>query len=131
MSDRLPMSGNMPADVAERLSDAHDDLPTEQYMAQAREDLIDRLVEGKTVHRHTARDVFDTLLAGDTSEYHELLEILESLLALNCKHGDDLKLATYALADKTQAVICRFVDAHPDWIETRAEEIALDAEEDQ
>lgn len=84
------------------------------HLESAREDLIERLVDGKNVHRENARTIFAAALEDDI-ERERLLDLLDGLPRAN---------------ETARGFVARFVDAHPDWIEWRATEIAYEREDD-
>jgi hypothetical protein len=119
-----------PIEIAHRLyQQAEDSLPDPvPFLDDARTDLIERLISGKSVNRVTSRDIFDTAVDGS---YHQVLDILEAVLALNDKCGDDFFLDANECARNAEKVIEAYVDSKEDWIWERACEIACDEENDR
>lgn len=122
------MSSIHPIDTARRLYQAADDAIADPapYIDQAREELIERLIDGKTVNRVTSRDIFDS--AHDDSSV-ALFDLLENVLRMNREHGDGFRLAAWDCANSAKKMIEAFVDAKPEWIWERACEIANDQDD--
>lgn len=123
------MSAIHPIDQARRLYQAAEDSIADPapYYDQAREELIEKLIEGKTVNRMTSRDIFDC--AADNSSV-PLFDLLENVLGMNREHGDGFRLAGWDCANAAKKIIEDFVDSKPEWIWERACEIAnYDSEE--
>jgi hypothetical protein len=102
------------------------------FMVQAQEEIVEKLVEGKNVHRVNSRDIFDAAVGsiGNDVDYHRALDLLEDVLALNRKTGDDFRLAAHDVARKAKEFVERFVEGKDDWVEERAAELRRDARED-
>jgi hypothetical protein len=124
------MPGAMPAEIAERLSDVPAPVITPAIMDQAREDLIERLIEGKNVNRTNARDIFAGAIEEGEVDYRTCLDLLEGLLSLDTKCGDSRSLAVYELVKKARGMVEAYVDGKEDWIRERAAEIAADEADD-
>lgn len=118
--DRLPISANVPADLAEVMSDRADLMPIAKFREQAREELIDKLLAGKVVRTITSRDVFDLALQGP--DYTNVLDLLEAALALNTEHGDRLTVAA-----KAKSFMESFIESKDEWVQDLAEELAIEA----
>lgn len=122
---RLPMPGSMPAELAERLSDRHDDLPVDDYKSQAREELIERLLfEGQTVGRFHFTDILDAEL---DSSWHSTLDDLQAQLLSIIAYARDEHChceRRSALEKWMHGMVERFIDSRPDLIEDRAAELA-------
>lgn len=124
------MSATTPAELAQRLyqqaeATRPDPIP---YLDQAREEIIDKLISGKTVNKMTSRDIFDSAMDGS---YHNVLDLLDSILSMNDKTGYEYRLCADECADKAKRVIESFVDSKQDWILERASEIAHDEEDNR
>lgn len=89
---------------------------------QAVEALVDKLVDGKTIHRTNAQDIFECAV-NDELRYLDVLALLEGLLALNCKAGDHFLLDAAALAERAKEIVQGYVLGKQDWIEEEAAEI--------
>lgn len=126
------MSSILPAETALRLhQQAEDSLPSPTpFLDQAREELIDKLIAGKSVNRTTSRDIFACAVNHDV-DYHNVLDLLDSLLSMNDKTGYEYRLCADECASKAKRVIEAFVDSKEDWILERACEIAHDEENDR
>lgn len=98
------------------------------YREQALDNLVSRLVNGKTIERASSRDIFHDL-ADDISsaEYQTLLDIIDGVLALNHKFGDAHTLACRALEEKANGLIQSYIASREDWLQE--EEARLRAEE--
>src|SRR5688572_31741959 len=112
---------NAPLRVVERdLHDAADGAIKEDAL----QNLLDRLVTGKTVHTLTSRDIFDCLMDDvNKPTYSHVLDLLDGILNLNNKFGDDHKIASYELQLKASELMKGFLLGKPEWIEEEAEEI--------
>lgn len=119
------MPGTMPADLAERLSDRRDDSLIDDYMDEARENIIERLVQGKSVHQINAADIFECAL-NDERQYGDVIFLLAGILGLSGKSGDDLLLDAHDLTERAREIIECYVDSKPEWIEERAAELAAE-----
>lgn len=126
MGGRLPISGSVPADIAEVISDLNRPGPTEADRVQAREEIRDEIIAGKT------RGGFDFAACMDcelnTDGYmgivHDLATIVKNLHGENHSNAGTW-LDVLALAEK-------IVERHlPEVaIEERAQSIADDRTED-
>lgn len=117
MSDRLPMSAALPAEVAERLSDVQHFVISSDDRRQAREELADKLRDGKKVGGSDIWDLLDHEL--NTDRYRVLLETLGGLL-LGCE-AEERDQQAERLRDE---LIERHLDSVPHRVEEEAFEIA-------
>lgn len=112
------------------LDDAADRL-TKDDLANAREDLIDKLVAGKRVYGTCAADIFDDALqVSGHAGYHGVIDLALGLVALERRCGDDAIDLKDKLCKEATAFIERYVDAHQDLILERAQEIDAEHKEE-
>lgn len=129
MADGNAVAERQHAHEQGRLTDAAD-LITKDDLANAREDLIDRLVEGKKIGFLTSHGIFEIALQeSGHSGYHGVMDLLGGILHINNydRERDDGERAR-ELAETAKGFIERYVDAHPDMILERAEEINAEEE---
>lgn len=119
--NRLSMPASMPAEVAERLSDVSRGEIPKRVLEQAREDLIERLKDGKTVGTLTVADLVDSDLMGPRHEL-AVVEVRQILLS----EWPDTSLYQIRYID---AVIERYLTTKEELVRERAEEIMADREE--
>lgn len=113
--DRLRISGAVPADVAEVLSDKADALFAPD-LKRAREELAEKLREGKKVAGLSMRDLIDCEL--NSERYQPFLsQITSLLLKANPDYSRD-EVANSIM----DSLIARHLDAHPEAVEEEAAE---------
>lgn len=129
---RHQISASVPADIAERLSDAGARNFTPEELKEARAELVEQLVSGESVNRITRRDVFDFAIQDEGKiVYHGILDLLEGILGVDERTGGDRQLATSDLISDARGVIERYVDANEDLIEEHAAKIANERTEEE
>lgn len=125
--DRLPMPSAMPAELAERQSDSGrtvSDQHLKELEGQAVENMVDRLIDGKTVNRVCSREIFrDMTDAYDKPQFQTILDLLDGVLSLNYKGGDERVLLLGELEEKAKELIHGYVLGRQDWINEEVEEI--------
>ena len=124
---RAHISGNVPADIAERLTD-QPGLDLEPYMAQARFDLIDAILQGTRACGLSFEDILDDeidknmrMMVSDLAQYLCNIVALARDEYTHSERRDSLE-------KWMRGIVERYVDAHPDLIEERAVEIAADGD---
>ena len=124
---RAHISGNVPADIAERLTDQLG-LDLEPYMAQARFDLIDAILQGTRACGLSFEDILDDEIDKNTRMMvADLAQYLCNIVAL--AHDEYTHSERRDSLEKwMRGIVERYVDAHPDLIEERAVEIAADGD---
>lgn len=123
------MPGSMPADIAERLSDVAPLPITAALLDQAREEMIERLLEGKQVGHMTFADILDADIdAGRVP----VADIAGHLLAINDYAQDEhTHVERRRNLDRwLRPIVERWVDSHPEKVRERAEEMLADEGDD-
>ncbi len=117
---RLHMPGWMPAEVAERLSDTGGDIP-KSVMEEARQDLVERLHNGRTVGGLTLRELIDCDITGSRAGF-AAIELTNLVLADSGERA--------AMADAyVSGVIERWLETKSELVEERAEELCAEEPE--
>lgn len=103
---------------------------TEREMDQAREELIERLLDGKSAGRVTFHDVLDCALNDNQVTVHEVAQHLLGITDPSMDEHTELERHE-ALRKWMKPLAERWVDAHPEDIRERAAAIAADEGDDQ
>jgi len=122
---RAHISGNVPADIAERLSD-QPSFDLEPYMAQAREDLIDAILQGTRFCGLTFEDILDGEI--DKNMRMMVADLAQYLCNIVAWARDEYTHSERrdSLEKWMRGMVERYMDAHQELIEERAVEIAAD-----
>lgn len=125
------MPGAMPAELAERLSDVAPLVITAGDLDAAREEMIERLLDGKQVGSMTFADILDAEI--DSRKRATVGEVAGHLLAIidfaRTEHEHGARRA--GIEAFMRGMVERWVDTHPEKIRERAEEMLADDSEEE
>lgn len=122
MNDRAHISANVPADIAERLSDVAGDEHTPEDLKEAREELAEKLLAGDKVGRVDLETLLDTELNDNYAA--TLRNLYEHFAGIgNGGRGDEYDRSMRA-GQWMQRLVEAHLDANPDVVEERATKIA-------
>ena len=126
--DRLQISGNVPAELAERISDVDAPEFSQEDLKDAREELTEKLLAGDKVGGIDLEALFENEVQNN------YLAFLRNLYEHFAGIGNDSRVDEYDRAAKAAECMKRLVeahlDAHPDVVEEHAAEIAAQKLED-
>lgn len=120
--DRLSISANVPADIAERISDVGGEEYSAEDLKDAREELIEKLLAGDKVGHVDLEGLID--YEADTNRAAFVRNLYEHFAGI----GSDSRTGDYDRCMKAgewmQRLVEAHLDAHPEVVEERAAEIA-------